>query len=319
MKGETDTMKTSIPVILIRGFLDAGKTTLINQMAADGRLGAGRLLLLFCEEGETAFDETAFHGGSVTAVCLEEESQFERDFLIQLTELYTPSTVVIECNAMWKTVEFEFPENWKTTKRISVLAAPTLGLYLTNMRAFLGPMLSRCDQIFINRCRKLFTLSPFKASLRPLLDNISSVMIESPNGYYGLDAVDDMLPYKLDAETLHITPENYVFWFYDCQDHPDRYNGRKISLEADIKKTPFLNSGEFALGTIAVTCCEADMSFLGYLAHYEQIDSFPQYVHVQATALIQYRFQQSYHAVMPYLEILHMTPLPAGAEKGGAL
>lgn len=320
MKGETGTMKTSIPVILIRGFLDAGKTTLINQMAADGRLGTGRLLLLFCEEGETTFDRTAFHGDSVTAVCLEKESQFERNYLIQLTNLHTPSTVVIECNVMWGMIEFEFPENWKIKEKIAVLAAPTLGLYLMNMRSFFGPMLSRCDQVFINRCEQgPESLSPFKAELRPLLYNISGVLIESPNGYCGLDAVEDRLPYELEAETIHILSEHYVFWFYDCQDHPDRYRGRKVTLNADIKKTPLLNPGEFALGKIAVTCCEADMSFLGYLAHYEQIDSFPQYVHVQATAVIHYRFQQNYNAVMPCLEVLHMAPVSDSREKGGAL
>lgn len=299
-------MKDTIPVILVRGFLDAGKTTWINHMAASGRLDLDHLLVLSCEDGETAFDNTVFQEHT-TFIHLEDESQLKQEYLCQVASCCHPSVIVIECNTMWKMIEFEFPENWETVKRIAVLSAPTLGLYLDNMRALLGPMLSRCDEILINRCSPdVHMLSPCKAKLRPLLDNISNVTIESQNGHYGFDAIEDIIPYKIDQNVITVTPEDYVFWYYDCQDHRDRYEGKQIILNASVKKTPHLNSGEFALGRIAITCCEADMSFLGYLAHYDKIALFPQYASVHARAMIHYRFIRSYNAVMPYLEILSM-------------
>ena len=42
-----------IPVYLITGFLDAGKTDFINGILKDGFAAEDRTLLLCCEEGET--------------------------------------------------------------------------------------------------------------------------------------------------------------------------------------------------------------------------------------------------------------------------
>lgn len=308
-----NTMEQFIPVTLIRGFLDAGKSTLINRLIGDGSLcpDGDDILLLSCEEGEAAFDNAVLDKKNITVIRLEDESRLNQEYLEQLDILYAPSRIIIECNVMWKLIEFELPRNWKADKRIAVLCGPTLGLYLDNMRAFLGPLLSRCDQIFINRCDSggPDMLSPVKAKLRPLLDDTSAVIIESQGILYDFDAVKDVLPYILDTDPVVITPENYVYWFYDCQDHQNRYEGRRVSMDASVKKSPVLKSGDFALGRIAITCCEADMDFLGYIAHYDLIDSIPQFAHVHAEAIIRYRFMQNYNTVMPYLEVLYMESL----------
>ncbi len=296
-----------IPVTLVKGFLEAGKSTLINHLLDEENLCTGETLLISCEEGEISFDTDILSRNQVILVELEEESQLTRNHLGHLSEQYRPSQIVIECNAMWKMIEFELPKDWKITKRIAVLSALTLDLYLDNMRAYLGPMLSRCDQIFINRCDPdPDMLIPSKAKLRPLLGDISTVTIESQGKYYGFDSIQDQIPYSLSEDIITISQRNYVFWFYDCQDNRSRYEGRKVSLNGSIKKSPVLGQGKFALGEIAITCCEADMSFLGFIAHYDQIDSFSQLAHVHAEAVVHYRFIKSYQAVMPYLEITHM-------------
>lgn len=295
-----------IPVTLIKGFLEAGKSTYINSLFKNKKKDTGTILLLSLEEGEVSYNGSALEEKGVALVELEEESCLNRDNLERISSLYNPSGIVIECNAMWKMPEFEFPRNWQVTKRIAVLCGPTLGLYLYNMRSFMGPMLSRCDRIIINRCEDLQMLAPVKSKLRPLLDDISVAAIESGGSSYPFDSIQDLVPYSLDAEVIAVTPASYVFWFYDCQDHQSRYEGRRVSLDADIKKSPVLKTGDFALGKIAITCCEADMSFLGYIAHYDSIDSFSQYDNVHAEAVINYTFMQQYKRVMPYLQITHM-------------
>ena len=45
-----------IPVYLIAGFLDGGKTNFINGILEDGFAREGRTLLICCEEGEEEYD-----------------------------------------------------------------------------------------------------------------------------------------------------------------------------------------------------------------------------------------------------------------------
>ena len=48
-----------IPVYLIAGFLDAGKTNFINGILQDGFAREDRTLLIRCEEGEEEYDPKA--------------------------------------------------------------------------------------------------------------------------------------------------------------------------------------------------------------------------------------------------------------------
>ena len=48
-----------IPVYLIAGFLDAGKTSFINGVLRDGFAEDNRTLLICCEEGELEYDPHA--------------------------------------------------------------------------------------------------------------------------------------------------------------------------------------------------------------------------------------------------------------------
>lgn len=296
----------SIPVTLIRGFLEAGKTTLINRLLCDEDFSGHRLLLISCEEGEVEFDERILNKENVNFVQIEDEDLLTREYLEELSAQYAPSMVMIECNVMWKMIEFELPRNWTVTKRTALLCGPTLGVYLDNMRSFLGPMLSRCDEILITQCQSPAMLIPSKAKLRPLLDDVSRAAIDVDGEYFSLDSVEDTVPYPLDSGIITISPEHYVYWYYDVQDHPERYENRRIAIDGDIKKSPVLKDGEFALGRIAITCCEADMSFLGFIAHSSDPSAIEQYARVHAEAVVTYRFMKNYNAVKPYLEVTHI-------------
>ena len=46
-----------IPVYLIAGFLDAGKTNFINGILKDGFAAEDKTLLICCEEGEEEYDQ----------------------------------------------------------------------------------------------------------------------------------------------------------------------------------------------------------------------------------------------------------------------
>ena len=61
-----------IPVYLILGFLDSGKSQFINGVLSDGLAADHRTLLLQCEEGEVEYDPRLMKNVSVAAVEDEE-------------------------------------------------------------------------------------------------------------------------------------------------------------------------------------------------------------------------------------------------------
>ena len=55
-----------VPVYLFRGFLDAGKTTFVQETLEDPEFNTGeKTLLLLCEEGEIEYDAARFAGGAI--------------------------------------------------------------------------------------------------------------------------------------------------------------------------------------------------------------------------------------------------------------
>ena len=63
-----------IPVYLFTGFLDAGKTTFIQETLEDPQFNGGeRTLVLLCEEGEAELSPIKFAASNVKIVTLDDE------------------------------------------------------------------------------------------------------------------------------------------------------------------------------------------------------------------------------------------------------
>ena len=88
-----------IPVYLITGFLDAGKTDFINGILKDGFAAEDRTLLLCCEEGETEYDPKSLF--NVFTYTVDDPAQLTPEFFKKLEKQYRPKQVIIEFNGMW--------------------------------------------------------------------------------------------------------------------------------------------------------------------------------------------------------------------------
>ena len=62
-----------IPVYLVAGFLDSGKTSFINGILEDGFAREDRTLLICCEEGDEEYEKKALDNVTVVTVDDEEE------------------------------------------------------------------------------------------------------------------------------------------------------------------------------------------------------------------------------------------------------
>ena len=95
-------MGEPIPIYLINGLLESGKTTFIRPMLESGDFTEDeRTLLLLCEDGEEEYDEQALLYHDVALIPVEKESDMTPEFLRGLKKKYRPTQIVMEWNGMW--------------------------------------------------------------------------------------------------------------------------------------------------------------------------------------------------------------------------
>ena len=80
-----------IPVYLICGFLDAGKTNFIAPMLTGEEFTEDeRTLLVICEEGEEEYDEAALGKHNVRPIYLDGKEALTQEKLLSIEKEYHP-------------------------------------------------------------------------------------------------------------------------------------------------------------------------------------------------------------------------------------
>ena len=91
-----------VPVFLINGFLEAGKSSFIQfTMEQEYFQTEGNTLLLLCEEGEKEYDPIKLAKYHTTPVYMENITDFQAEKLQDLAKQYKAERVLIEWNGMW--------------------------------------------------------------------------------------------------------------------------------------------------------------------------------------------------------------------------
>ena len=88
-----------IPVYLVAGFLDSGKTSFINGILEDGFAREDRTLLICCEEGDEEYEKKALD--NVTVVTVDDEEELTLAFCKELEKKHRPKQVLIEYNGIF--------------------------------------------------------------------------------------------------------------------------------------------------------------------------------------------------------------------------
>ena len=87
----------NMPVYLFTGFLEGGKTSIIQESLEDKRFNSGeKTLVLLCEEGERELEPSKFWGGNVTVRVIEDESEINRANLTALAKEHRYDRIIIE-------------------------------------------------------------------------------------------------------------------------------------------------------------------------------------------------------------------------------
>ena len=86
-----------IPVYLITGFLESGKTSFIEQVILEGNFVEDeKTLLILTEEGEVEIEDELLDQYNVDLIVIEDKSEFTEDFLKKYgTQKRTPFLLAI--------------------------------------------------------------------------------------------------------------------------------------------------------------------------------------------------------------------------------
>lgn len=284
-----------IPLYLITGFLDSGKTSLLRDTLNMDYFNDGqRTVLLLCEEGEEEYDPQFLSQRNCRAIPIEDHSQLNTEFLSEIDRRYQPERVLMEYNGMWPIQvlrELKLPRNWGLYQAIDVIDGSTFEMYRSNMQSMVIDMVTEADMVLFNRCTPEMPLSGWKRSVRAV-NRMCEIVFESEGGEE-LE-VEDILPYSLEEDHLTLEDEDYGIWYLDIQEHPERYVGKTITYKAQAMTGMKLPRGCFVPGRNAMTCCAEDIRFFGFLCKYDRARSLKKGEWITITAEIKWEHADVY-------------------------
>ena len=303
-----------IPVYLIAGFLDAGKTSFINSILRDGFAAEDRTLLLCCEEGELGYDPHVL--SNVFTYTVEDEEQLTPDFLKKLEKQYRPKQVIVEYNGMWSMERLYregLPANWILYQIMCLVDARTFEMYVKNMGQLMMEKITNADMLIFDHCNEQLRAQLRSRNLR-MVNRRADIYLENEDGTSEDYLTGDECPFDLDQEVIDIPDDDFGVWYVDVMDHPERYDGKLVHMKLIMchsKKYP----GIHCPGRFAMVCCENDVQFLGLIAKGDTLDQYENRDWIEVTAKMAVEKHKAYKGKGPVMNVLSIAPCEKPAQE----
>ncbi|MCD7752419.1 MAG: GTPase [Lachnospiraceae bacterium] len=304
-----------IPVYIINGFLDSGKTEFINYTISQPYFQTrDKTLLVVCEEGEVEYDPALLKKTRSVMELIGEEKDFTTANLIALEKKHRPGRVIIEWNGMWNFKDMKLPWHWQVEQQITMIDGSTFQLYYTNMRSLLAEMIRKTEMVIMNRCDGLDDQLPsFKRNLKAVNQQME-VVFENSEGEMS-NLFEEDLPYDLKADVIELDDSNYGIWFIDTMDHVERYVGKTFSYLAQVGRPDDYPKGYFLPGRLIMTCCAEDIQFFGFACQYEGTEALKPEEWVKVTARMDLEEWQDYEGEGPVMKAVSVVKVQGPREK----
>ncbi|MBQ8639401.1 MAG: GTPase [Lachnospiraceae bacterium] len=291
-----------IPVYVITGFLEGGKTSFLKFTLQQDYFNDGsKTLLILCEEGEEEYSDEFLKQYNCVCETIEEKEELNRDYFRQMGKKHKPERVIIEYNGMWSPKEIsglDFPYSWELYQTITVLDGSTFQLYLNNIKSLAMELLTYTDMVIFNRCDENTPVETFNRSLKAVNRN-ADVMFEDRKGEVIQPPV--ILPYDITKDEIVLEDEDYGIWYIDVQEHPENYTGKTIRFRAMTMKSKDFPADVFVPGRNVMTCCEDDIRFLGFICKYSGAKNLKRRQWVYVTAVVEWEENDMYEEEGPVL------------------
>lgn len=261
-----------IPIYIFTGFLEGGKTTIIQESLNDANFNSGeKTLVLLCEEGIEELDSSAFYGKNVTVQVIEDESELTQEKLIALTKNKKIDRVIVEYNGMWllQTLYNALPSGWGIYQNMMFADANTFISYNNNMRQLVFDKIVDAEMVVLNRASE----TTDKEEIHKIVRGISrraQIVYDYPDGHVEYDDIEDPLPFDIDAPLIEIDDGDYALWYRDLSEEMDKYNNKSVKVKCIVANDPRLDKKSTVVGRHVMTCCVDDIQFSGMIAVFKE-------------------------------------------------
>lgn len=258
-----------VPVYLITGFLESGKTSFILETLNDKEFSKGeKTLVIACEQGEIEFDERILKASNSVVEYIEEEEDFNPTNLTALIKKHKPSRVMLEYNGMWSLRDMaeKAPQNWIFYQIFMFVNHNTFDMYMNNMRQLISDNIAVSDIVIFNRCEqdKLDKKRLRRAikALNPRIDMMFEYVDGSvEQGFQG----DDEMPFDVNADPIEIVHDDFGLWYIDIMSNAKRYKDKNVHVRGIVFRAKNVPKGYFVISRRAMTCCADDIQVVGVL------------------------------------------------------
>ena len=297
-----------VPVYVITGFLESGKTTFIREVLDSPDFADGeKTLVLLCEEGEEEYDEKQLSRHNIYIEQIDSEEDLAPEKLALLHRRHKPKRVFVEFNGTWDAAKFTagpMAKRWELAQIITLVDGSTFPVYLQNMRQMMSNIFMDTELVIFNRCTTDMDLQMYRRTVKAV--NTQAVTAFEDGDGQQIDIGKAQPPFDLNADPIEIPDEEYGLWYLDAMENKDRYEGKTVHFKGKVMIPNGFQPNSFIPGRNAMTCCVNDIRFIGFICHSRHTDKLRQKQWIEVTAEIRYEFVPEYNGEGPVLYAKHL-------------
>ena len=261
-----------LPVYLFTGFLEGGKTTIIQESMNDQNFNSGeKTLIILCEEGIEELDTSKFYGKNVSIVTVENESELTTEKLESFAKNKKVDRIIIEYNGMWQlqTLYDNLPQTWGVYQNMMFADANTFVAYNNNMRQLVFDKIKDAEMVVLNRTPQNID----KEEIHKIVRGISrraAIVYDYPDGHVEYDEIEDPLPFDINDAVIEIADADYALWYRDLSEEMNKYHGKTVKFKGIIANDPRLPDNSTVIGRHIMTCCVDDIQYSGMICVFKE-------------------------------------------------
>ena len=296
-----------IPVIIIKGILESGKSYFIKDSLTRKDFGdLGKVLILSQEEGVEEFDKEFLDKNSVSYEYLDRD-EWESKAINDVVRKHKPHVIFLEVNEMWDGDVF-MPSYFDVQQVITVIDGSTFDIYFSSMRQKFFDMISSSELVIVNRLDYSKNTSTIKKNIKVINSSCEIIALDSKGNQIRLQSE---LPYDLSGSEINLNLKDFGDFYVDSFENQDRYDNKKITFECRALFSDELPPKTFVAGRGALTCCMDDIQTIGHLCAYTDKDNIRPDSWIKLTAIIHYlKFNNESRLVLEYVDSVELEMPP---------